>query len=168
MIGSKSYDPPGNPPAMLAMGKHPVVGASISPSPRPSPPGRGGILGWARGNPTRTNLPYRGTCFSLSLGERAWSLDIFREEIPKGLRPKAQGCDLGATLGNRWSMSQPQRGCVSILRLDSIPNRHGVWAEAPGRNPVGVVRLFGHFTQGSSRFAEIGRASCRERVCYAV
>ena len=85
------------------------------------------------------------------LGPR--SLAIFCKQIPKGLRPKAQGCDEGATLGKRWSKSQPQRGCVSISTISSIPIRCGVWAEAPGRNPVGVVRLCGHFTQGSSRFA---------------
>ena len=97
------------------------------------------------------------------LGPR--SLAIFCKQIPKGLRPKAQGCDAGAhaerpsinlfqfPLGKRWSKSQPQRGCVSISTISSIPIRCGVWEEAPSRNPVGVVRLCGHFTQGSSRFA---------------
>ena len=75
----------------------------------------------------------------------------FPSDIPKGFRPKAQGCDIGATLGNHRPTSQPQGGCVSRMSFSAI--RLGVCAEAPGLNPVGVVRLFGHFTQGSSRFA---------------
>jgi hypothetical protein len=37
--------------------------------------------------------------------------------IPKGFRLKAQGCDVGATLGNVGLKSQPQRGCVRPASL---------------------------------------------------
>ena len=55
-------------------------------------------------------------------------MDVFVEEIPKGFRNKAQGCDVGATLGNRWSNSQPQRGCVSVPNISFIPF-HSVFAQ---------------------------------------
>ena len=41
--------------------------------------------------------------------------------IPKGFRPKAQGCDAGATLGNVGLKSQPQRGCVRSTSLAATP-----------------------------------------------
>ena len=42
-----------------------------SPQPSPVPNGRGGILGCAMVNPTRTDWLQRGTCFSLSLATLA-------------------------------------------------------------------------------------------------
>src|SRR6266852_3759330 len=35
----------------------------------------------------------------------------FRKGIPKGFRPKAQGCEERATLGIAGTAAQPQRGC---------------------------------------------------------
>jgi len=45
---------------------------------------------------------------------------------PTGYRPKAQGCEARATLGQRPNHSQPQRGCDTDT------------ARTNGRNPVGV------------------------------
>ena len=60
--------------------------------------------------------------------------------IPTGLRPKAQGCEARATLGERGlDIPQPQRGCVNSPRAD-------------GHNPVGVVSF-------SRRFPRVARAS---------
>jgi hypothetical protein len=41
--------------------------------------------------------------------------------IPTGFRPKAQGCEERATLGNMVLKSQPQRGCVRPASLASTP-----------------------------------------------
>ena len=63
-----------------------------------------------------------------------------RAPIPTGLRPKAQGCEERATLGDVFDNSpQPQRGCV-------IPSR------AHRHNPVGVDDF-------SGRFPRVARAS---------
>ena len=90
--------------------------------------------------------------------------------IPTGFRPKAQGCEARATLGNRRSRRQPQRGCASIptcsqIRAQGFTNsrvskkwtavlggddevkaddrqRLEQWFPVTlGRNPVGVVML---------------------------
>ncbi len=62
-----------------------------------------------------------------------------RTRIPRGFRPKAQGCDERATLGHMFKhSSQPQRGCGPAA-----------WK---GHNPVGVVRY-------SRRFPRVARAS---------
>ena len=60
MNGSTPHNPLGNPPTLATMGTHPVVGTSGSPSPRPSPPRRGGILDCESANPTRTDSPIPG------------------------------------------------------------------------------------------------------------
>ena len=60
--------------------------------------------------------------------------------IPTGLRPKAQGCEGRATLGDTSPhFPQPQRGC-------------GILRHSNGRNPVGVVKF-------SERFPRVARAS---------
>src|SRR6185312_16387138 len=43
--------------------------------------------------------------------------------IPKGFRPKAQGCEERATLGMRGKNSQPQRGCGHVEKDFSRPFR---------------------------------------------
>ena len=47
------------------------IGTLCSPSPLPSPPGRGSIAGSAFDNPSRSDFLQRGPWFSLSLRERA-------------------------------------------------------------------------------------------------
>ena len=61
--------------------------------------------------------------------------------IPRGFRPKAQGCDAGATLG---------------VRPQNVFNRNAVVAISPApltrgicHNPVGVVEHWVQLTQGS-------------------
>jgi hypothetical protein len=63
--------------------------------------------------------------------------------IPTGFRPKAQGCEQRATLGE----SARQR-----------PTPTGLWLRAGngGRNPVGVGAVVGQVTQGSSLLATLG------------
>ena len=70
--------------------------------------------------------------------------------IPTGLRPKAQGCEARATLGERGlDFPQPQRGCGIPRRA----NRH---------NPVGVDDI-------SGRFPRVARASQPwAECCYPV
>ncbi len=63
--------------------------------------------------------------------------------IPKGLCPPAQGCEGRATLGQ----SQPIRPTPTGLRLGR---------RRKGRNPVGVGKRPGAFTQGSSSLATLG------------
>ena len=110
-----------------------------------------------------------------ALRARRWSLDIFREEIPKGFRPKAQGCDVPrrsaakaearATLGNHRPTSQPQGGCVSRMSISAI--RLGVYAEALGRNPVGVVRLFDRSPRGNWNKLLLGRSAWARPPAFA-
>jgi len=64
--------------------------------------------------------------------------------IPTGFRPKAQGCEARATLGNRES---------------NIINRNAVAANTTqnlDHNPVGVEIHFVSLTQGSSCLATLG------------
>src|SRR6266542_2619099 len=67
--------------------------------------------------------------------------------IPKGLRPKAQGCEERATLGQRvrktkaqwgfdFSGSQPRWGCCFARLLLRVARSSQLWALL--RNPVGI------------------------------
>ena len=88
-----------------------------------------------------------------------------RPGIPTGFRPKAQGCEARATLGNGRPRAQPQRGCVSIPDKSFIPfgpvfaqkrpqlvlvDVNNLWRlehRFPfvlGRNPVGVAVIAVH------------------------
>jgi len=68
--------------------------------------------------------------------------------IPTGFRPKAQGCEERATLGQR-PQTISNRNAVVALPLS---------AAAPGicHNPVGVDKILIPFTQGSSCVATLG------------
>ena len=68
--------------------------------------------------------------------------------IPTGFRPKAQGCEQRATLGNRRHDIHNPNGVVAISYA-SFPRRRC-------RNPVGVGGFFSMFTQGSSFLATLG------------
>src|SRR6185436_6702641 len=63
--------------------------------------------------------------------------------IPKGLRPKAQGCEERATLGQRIRKTKPQRG----FGFDECA--------LPVATPSGLLS-FALFTQGSSCLATRG------------
>ena len=69
MNGSTPHNPLGNPPTLATMGTHPVVGTSGSPSPRPSPPRRGGIHDRESANPARADSPLAGHLSPSPLGE---------------------------------------------------------------------------------------------------
>ena len=68
--------------------------------------------------------------------------------IPTGFRPKAQGCDAGATLGIR-----PQNvfNRDAVAAISSSPGALGIC-----HNPVGVGGNKFLFTQGSSFLATLG------------
>ena len=68
--------------------------------------------------------------------------------IPTGFRPKAQGCDAGATLGIR-----PQNvfNRDAVAAIPSSPGALGIC-----HNPVGVGGNKFLFTQGSSFLATLG------------
>ena len=66
--------------------------------------------------------------------------------IPTGFRPKAQGCDAGATLGIR-PQTISNRNAVAAIPFATI-------ARGICHNPVGVGRDLISFTQGS--FATLG------------
>src|SRR5258706_16400589 len=63
--------------------------------------------------------------------------------IPKGLCPKAQGCEERATLGNRRTKQQPQRGCDPRCTLTKA------------ETPLGFC-LSDPLPQGSSFLATLG------------
>ena len=69
--------------------------------------------------------------------------------IPKGLRPKAQGCEERATLGKRIRKTKPRRGFGFGECALRVERRWG---------PVGVVVLRASYllTQGSSFLATLG------------
>ena len=76
-------------------------------------------------------------------------LNAFRKfpvRIPKGFRPKAQGCDGGATLGIFANEDQPQRGCglFPLISHSEFPKGinvklaffgFGFWPSAFGSQP---------------------------------
>ena len=67
--------------------------------------------------------------------------------IPKGFRPKAQGCEERATLGKtRLEISNPNG--VAALRRRFVSDHC--------RNPVGVGDFYSTPTQGSSFLATLG------------
>ncbi|MFO1487212.1 MAG: hypothetical protein U1F65_01925 [Verrucomicrobiota bacterium] len=68
--------------------------------------------------------------------------------IPTGFRPKAQGCEARATLGQR-PQNISNRNAVAALPV-SFTTR-GI-----GHNPVGVGKNLIPFTQGSSCVATLG------------
>ncbi|MSU57680.1 MAG: hypothetical protein EXS35_05780 [Pedosphaera sp.] len=68
--------------------------------------------------------------------------------IPTGFRPKAQGCDAGATLGQRPERFT-NRNAVAALPFLSA-------ARGVSHNPVGVDENVIPFTQGSSFLATLG------------
>ena len=68
--------------------------------------------------------------------------------IPTGFRPKAQGCDAGATLGIR-PQNVFNRDAVAVI--PSSPGALGIC-----HNPVGVGGNKFLFTQGSSFLATLG------------
>ena len=63
--------------------------------------------------------------------------------IPKGLRPKAQGCEERATLGNRLAKQQPQRGCDPRCTFTKAETPLGFYLSDP-------------LPQGSSFLATLG------------
>jgi hypothetical protein len=66
----------------------------------------------------------------------------FVRRIPTGFRPKAQGCEVRATLGHRPAR-HPNRNVVAAIPVATISHQHR-------QNPVGVSRGVRSFTQGSS------------------
>jgi len=62
--------------------------------------------------------------------------------IPTGFRPKAQGCEARATLGNRRPTAQPQRGCVSIP-IESFGNLSQVRVQRYTLVPKKWTAVFG-------------------------
>ena len=70
-----------------------------------------------------------------------------RAPIPTGLCPPAQGCEAGATLGQR-PQKIPNRNAVAAILSSS--------ARGIGHNPVGVRDDLIPFTQGSSCVATLG------------
>jgi hypothetical protein len=71
-----------------------------------------------------------------------------RLRIPTGFRPKAQGCEARATLGNRPA-NVTNRNAVAALPATSI-------ARNICHNPVGVDYNLNSFTQGSSSPVRLG------------
>jgi hypothetical protein len=67
--------------------------------------------------------------------------------IPTGFRPQAQGCAVGATLGQR-EPKITNRNAVAAIPFSSIPE--------VCHNPVGVAPDLTRFTQGSSFLATLG------------
>ena len=81
--------------------------------------------------------------------------------IPKGFRPKAQGCEARATLGH-CPARITNRNAVAALPFASV-------ARGIGHNPVGVDKKLIPFTQGSSCVATLGcmiqsRWDCPNRI----
>ena len=104
MNGSKPFGPSGHPPALAKMGTHSAVGSSVFPSPRPSPPRRGGILDRELANPRRADSPHRGTSFSLSLA-------AYKNNFPSVgvLRRRVAGIALQHFFELRHSLGGPAR-----------------------------------------------------------
>src|SRR5713226_1917848 len=68
--------------------------------------------------------------------------------IPKGFRPKAQGCEERATLGAQWGRRfNPERVAASPACAASVP--------AQRHNPFRVDPIFTTITQGSSFLAAL-------------
>ena len=68
--------------------------------------------------------------------------------IPTGFRPKAQGCDAGATLGRRHAKITNRNAVAAIL---FSPAARGIC-----HNPVGVDENLIPLSQGSSCLATLG------------
>ena len=71
--------------------------------------------------------------------------------IPKGFRPKAQGCDAGATLGIRPQNVFNRNAVADILFFRRV--------RRICRNPVGVGENFFPFTQGCEERTTLGQPS---------
>jgi hypothetical protein len=69
--------------------------------------------------------------------------------IPTGFRPKAQGCDAGATLGRRHAKITNRNAVAAIL---ISPAARGIC-----HNPVGVDENLIPFTQGCEERATLGQ-----------
>ena len=109
--GSKPFGPSGHPRALAAMGTRSAVGSSASPSPRPSPPRRGGNVSRDGANLCVSQLPSRSRGFPLSLAALA--------------RRRSRSGERAGVRGNRAtfvSLAEPFPGTV---KLDESPGRAG-------------------------------------------
>src|ERR1043165_6440601 len=73
-----------------------------------------------------------------------WSLDISAKKSQRDFAPKPRVASCELPWETVRSNVQPQRGCVIIPSLSFKPIRPDGSAGASSRNPVRVVRLFGH------------------------
>ena len=119
--------------------------ASRSPSPLPSPQGRGSIFARLSANRKSCELSRAGRSrFSPSVrAEHSPRLDESGGRIPTGFRPKAQGCEQRATLGKGTRARSTPTG-LPRLRGERRPQPRWGWL------------LPTQFTQGSSRLATLG------------
>ena len=100
--------------------------------------------------------------------------------IPTGFRPKAQGCEERATLGNRRARTKPQRGCASIPSFAQIhaPTSHNssgpkamdrrLWwrGRGEGRRPTEIRAEVSCHTGSQPRWGcDVGRPFTQGRSC---
>ena len=164
MNGSQPCCPSGDSPPLATIGARHLVGTPCSPSPRPSPPGRGGNVSRDAIDPCPSDLPSPSRKFPLSpatlahricllrigWGEGGRRSDVVFGGSGEGLGVRAMGLERAGVRGNAATFVSMAETLPGTVKLDGSPGTAGNFSGRMSISSNGLSALPLPFSSNSS------------------